>query len=102
MIYITLDEIKDQISLHRSRTDLDEKLERLGTAAEAWAANFLNASLSDFEESPIESPPSLPEDLKSGILLHVEAHFDKDPAQMEKLEETARNLLWPYRTELGV
>lgn len=102
MIYITLDEVKGQVSIHASRTDLDDRLTRLGTAAEAWAANFLNAPLSDYEESPVSSPPSLPEDLKSAILLHVEAEFDRDEKNFELLLKRAQELLWPYRVELGV
>jgi len=102
MIYVTLDEVKDQVSIHRSRDDHDERLTRLGTAAETWAANFLNCPLSDYEESPVTSPPSLPEDIKSAILLHVESEFDRDEKNFEILLKRAQDLLWPYRTELGV
>ena len=102
MIYITLDELKDQVSIERARSDLDERLTRLGTAAEKWAANFLNAELTDYEESPIESPPTLPEDLKSGILLHAEWEFDRDAQVGDLLLKRAEALLWPYRVGLGV
>lgn len=100
--YVTLDEAKDQVSVERDNSDHDERLTRLVSAAHRWASNYLNAELADFEDSPTQSPPTLPEDIKSGILLHVELEFDRDEKNMELLLKRAEQLLWPYRTGLGV
>lgn len=101
--YITLDEAKDQVSVERSFTGHDERLTRLIAAAERWAVEFLNIdSLADLEGSPHTSPPDFPEDVKSAILLHVEAEFDRDERNFELLMKRAHDLLWPHRVGLGV
>lgn len=101
-MYVTLEEAKAQVSVHPSNAAHDDRLERLILAAETWARNFLNVdSLDEFEESPVTSPPTLPEDMKSGILLHIEAEFDRDVSNFELLLQRARDLLWPYRTTPG-
>lgn len=102
-MYVTLDEAKDQVSVARETTDNDDRLTRLISAAERWALQFLNAdTLEDFQDSPIQSPPEIYEDIKSGILLHVEMEFDRDERNMELLLKRAEALLWPYRTGLEV
>lgn len=101
-MYITLDEAKSQVAVHSSVTDHDDRLTRLIAAAEAWAVQFLNAPLSDYEESPANSPPTIPEDIKSALLLHIEAEFDRDERLFELLLKRSENLLWPHRTELEV
>jgi lysyl-tRNA synthetase class I len=102
MSYVTLNEAKDQVSIEHADDSSDDRLTRLIAAAEKWAENFLNAPLADFEESPVQSPPELPEDLKSGILLHIEAEFDRDMQNFDTIMKRAHDLLWPYRQELGV
>lgn len=101
-IYVTLDEAKDQVSVERDNPNHDERLTRLIAAAHRWASQFLNAELEDYEDSPSQSPPTLPEDIKSGILLHVELEFDRDERNFELLLKRAEQLLWPYRVGLGV
>lgn len=98
MIYITLDEAKAQVSIELDDTTHDDRLTRLITAAEKWAANFLNADLADYEDSPVK----IPEDMKSALLLHIEAEFDRDMANFETLLKRAEQMLWPYRTGLEV
>lgn len=101
--YITLDEAKEQVSVELDSTDHDERLTRLLDAAEKAAVQFLNAdSLEDFEESPVTSPPTIPEDIKSGILLLMEIEFDRDEKLYEILKERAHALLWPHRVDVGV
>lgn len=101
--YISLDEAKDQVSVERSFAGHDERLTRLIVAAERWATQFLNIdSLADLENSPQTSPPDFPEDVKSAILLHVEAEFDRDAQIFDTLLKRAEQLLWPHRTGLGV
>lgn len=101
MTYVTLDEAKEQVSIEISNTSHDDRLTRLITAAETWAKNFLNANLEDYELSG-ESPPALPEDIKSAILLHIELEFDRDERNFELLLKRAHDMLWPYRTGLEV
>jgi Phage gp6-like head-tail connector protein len=102
---LTLPEMKDHQRIELANTDHDDLLDRLAISADAWARNFLNVdSLEEFDtdSSPPESPFALPEDLKSGLLMHVEAMFSRDEAMMEKLLKTAEWLVMPYRQELGV
>ena len=104
-MFLTLPEIKDHLRIELDDTDHDDLLDRLGASAEAWACSFLNVeSLEEFDvdSSPPASPFVLPEDLKSGLLMHVEAMFSRDDTMMEKLLKTAEWLVMPYRTELGV
>lgn len=101
-MYITSDEAKSQLSIAATTTVHDDRIARLILAAEAWAANYLNAALSDFEDSPANSPPTIPEDIKSALLLHLEAEFDRDEKQMELLLKRAHELLWPHRVGLEV
>lgn len=101
--YITLDEAKEQVSVELDSTEHDARLTRLLDAAEKAAVQFLNAdSLSDFEESPVSSPPTILEDIKSAILLFLEMEFDRDEKNMELLKARAEQLLWPHRTGLEV
>jgi hypothetical protein len=103
MTYITTDEVKDQLSIELDNTSHDTRITRLIAAAELWAAHFLDAPLSDYEDSPVTSPPTLPEDLKSALLIHCEIEFDRDERNMDKLMQTCERLLWPYRiSNLGV
>lgn len=102
--YVTLDEAKDQVSVELSFAGHDARLTRLIAAAEKWAVEFLNiCSLADLEGSPQTSPPTtFPEDVKSAILLHVEAEFDRDEKIFTMLLDRAEKMLWPYRVGLGV
>jgi hypothetical protein len=103
-MWITLDQAKEQVSVHPSNTVHDDKLTRLIDAAERWAANRLNVEyddLNEFEESPVQSPPELMADIEQAILYHIEAAFDRDE-NSELLMTRAHDLLWPYRRELGV
>ncbi len=102
--YVTLDEAKEQVSVPIGFAGHDTRLTRLLEAAERWAKEFLNIdALADLEESPVTSPPTtFPEDVKSAILLHVEAEFDRDEKNFELLLKRAHDLLWPHRIGLGV
>jgi hypothetical protein len=100
---VTLEEAKDQVSIEHENDLHDARLLRLIGAAESWAANFLNRDLDFVSDSPVDSPGAdYPEAVKSAILLHVEAEFDRDPQTMELLIARARDLLWPYRVGLGI
>lgn len=101
---LTLPEIKDHLRIELENTTHDDLLSRLASSAASWACNFCNVdSLEAFDDdSPPASPFTVPEDLKSGMLMHVEAMFGRDEAMMEKLLKSAEWLLMPYRRELGV
>lgn len=43
----------------------------------------------------------IPACFKQAILLHVEAHYDRDPVMMQKLLDAAKNLLRHERVEMG-
>lgn len=101
MTYITLDDAKDQLSIQLSNETHDTKLGRLIKATEKWASQYLNADLSDYEDSD-ESPPRLQEDIMNGMLLYLEAHFDKDEGTMQLYVDRAEAALWPHRVGLGV
>ena len=102
MSYVTLEEAKDQVAVEQDNTDHDTRLTRLIAAAELRAAQFLNADLADYEDSPANSPPTIPEDIKSAILLFIEWEFDRDERIGPQLLEQAQALLWPHRTGLEV
>jgi Phage gp6-like head-tail connector protein len=101
---LTLAEIKDHLRIEHANTTHDDLLARLAISADAWARGFLNlASLELLDDnSPPASPFTLPEDLKSGLLLHVEAMFSRDDVMMEKLLKTAETLVYHYREDHGV
>jgi hypothetical protein len=101
--YVTIGEAKDQVSIERSNPHHDERLERLLEAAESAAVQFLNIdSLHDLQDSPAQSPATIPENVKSAILLHVEMEFDRDEKLIDKLQAGFERLLWPYRQGLEV
>lgn len=102
MSYVTLNQAKDQVSIEIEDDTYDSRLTRLIAASEKWAEGFLNAPLSDYLDSPGDSPNEIPEDIQSAILLHVEAEFDRDVQNFEVILQRARDLLWPHRVGLGV
>jgi uncharacterized phiE125 gp8 family phage protein len=48
------------------------------------------------------APADIPEALKQAILLRVQADYEADPDDAEKLRSAARNIAFPFRTNLGV
>lgn len=101
--YLSLDEIKDHLSIEYSNTDHDARLTRLAKSAYAWAIVFLNRPLHMMDDnSPPTSPLVIPEDLKTALLLHIEAYFERDPQAMTMLLTAAENLAYSYRISIGV
>jgi hypothetical protein len=100
-MFISLDEAKAQLSILVDDATHNAKINRLILAAEAWAANYVNAPLADYQDSG-DSPLQIPEDIKSALLLHVEAHFDRDPQTMQQYIDSAELLLGPHRQKLGI
>lgn len=106
--YITLDEAKEQVSVEAETTVHDNLLTRLLGAAEKHAVNFLNIdSLEDLEESPVTSPPTIPDDVKTAILMLMAHLFDNREAInvgniVTQVPLGYEALLWPYRIGLEV
>lgn len=103
MSKVSLDEAKTHLRVSLSDLTHDTEVQRLINSSEAWAANLLNRDLTELDDnSPPDSPFTLPDDLKTAILLHIEAHFDRDPQSMQGLIEAAINMAYPYRVNIGV
>lgn len=101
--YLSLEDIKDHLSIEQSNGDKDGQLNRLAKSSIAWATAFLNRELHTLDnDSPANSPFEIPDDLKTALLLHIEAYFDRDPQAMAMLLEAAINLAYPYRLNIGV
>lgn len=101
--YLTLEDMKDHLSIELSNTEHDVRLTRLAKSAYAWAISFLNRQLHTMDDnSPPASPLVIPEDLKTALLLHVEAYFERDPQSMTMLLTAAQNMAQPYRISIGV
>jgi len=102
---LTLLEVKEHLRIEPENTTQDDYLSRLKASAEAWACSFLNVdSLEEFDSdsSPPASPFRLPEDLKTGLLFHVEAVYHRDEKMMQLLLDRAEWLVMPYRKQMGV
>lgn len=107
MSYLTLHEAKKHCRIEV--TDDDDWLAFLIDAAEAHVAQWLNRPLSDLASSS-NSPPDLdaqlPPDVRLGILMHVQDAYENRSTQEAGVSvsenKTAMNLLYPYRTGLGV
>lgn len=101
--YLSLAEIKDHLSIELSNTEHDNRLSRLAKSAYAWAIVFLNRPLHMMDDnSPPSSPLVIPEDLKTALLLHIEAYFERDPQMLSMLLTAAEKLAYPYRISIGV
>ncbi len=60
------------------------------------------AGFADRLGSPQEDATVVPQRFKQAIKLYVEAHYDRDPAMMERLIDAARNLIKSERSELSI
>lgn len=84
----------------------DDKLQSLLDGAEAEALNFMDRTSfgelcpcdSNFES---ESEGMLP-DVKTGVLVLLQAVYQASPADAEQLRNVAETKLMPYRCRLGV
>jgi hypothetical protein len=107
MSYLTLTEAKKHCRIEVS--DDDDWLAFLIDAAEAHVQQWLNRPLSSLASSG-NSPPDLdtqlPPDVRLGILMHVQDAYENRSTQEAGVifghNNTAENLLYPYRTGLGV
>jgi hypothetical protein len=107
--YVTLTQVKQ--ALRQTHNDDDDLLERLIASAESECLRYLgrtelptlpveypeqssDGSLID-EEVPSSGDPVAP-DVVNGIILMVQADYDGDPLNRDKLREAAQNLWNPY------
>lgn len=102
MLWITLNDVKAQVKVATADTTQDERLTRLGNSAETFVAKRLNqvsaAALETYGLSGT-SPPVLPDDMRSAMLLHVEMHYALSPADAPAMIRAIDDLLQPYRVE---
>lgn len=103
-MYVSMDEARGHLKEIPAEDfeDVALKIE----AAEEWAAEFLNRPLSELLNESSDSPPDpsgeLKPSVKVAILLRLEAFYERDPATSEGLIKDAREVLYPFRTGLGV
>lgn len=109
MSYVTLQQVKE--ALRQTHGDDDNLLTRLIASAESECLRFLGRTelptlpveypevSSDgalvSEEVPSSGDPVAP-DVVNGIILMVQADYDGDPLQREKLRTAAEALWMPY------
>lgn len=109
MSYVTLQQVKE--TLRQTHSDDDNLLTRLIASAESECLRFLGRTelptlpveypevSSDgalvSEEIPSSGDPVAP-DVVNGIILMVQADYDGDPLQREKLRTAAEALWMPY------
>lgn len=91
MSYVTLQEVKD--ALRQTHDEDDDLLERLIASAESECLRYLAT-----EELPLEGSNPAP-DVANGIILMVQADYDGDPLNREKLREAAQALWNPYAVQ---
>lgn len=60
------------------------------------------AGFADRTVSPQQDATAVPARFKQAMKLHVEAHYDRDMAMMEKLLKAAENLIRPERCHVGL
>lgn len=111
--YVTLEEAKAHLGIDEGLSIHDGTLQRIINAAELAIANYCNVPLAQLAESNsqlLSSPfdtgtlhyGTLPEDLKSSILLEIEIQFDRNVDDFQMLEKRRDSLANPYRKLLGV
>lgn len=72
------------------------RIKLLPTASWPETAERLNAVTIRFVAG-YGGAAKVPFQIKAGILLHAEAHFDRDERQMAQLIAAAESLWWPFR-----
>lgn len=88
---LTLDEVKKNLRV--GHDDLDDTIQRMIDSAEAECLNFIDQ---------VELPSEIPFDMKTGIILMIQADFYGDPAKRLDHRRAAESLWMPYREQLGV
>lgn len=108
--FVTVDASGDETAVDAATYELreqDSKWPRLvGLDGTTWGTGtfriVFRAGYANRVASPQEDAGVVPERFKQAILLHAEAHYDRDEKMMEKLLEAAENLIAPERCHFGL
>ncbi|HAR44694.1 MAG TPA: phage gp6-like head-tail connector protein [Nitrospiraceae bacterium] len=101
MSVLPLEDIKSYLDVFHSADDV--KLQLLLDGAEDEAAQFMNrADVSEWESEYVFSSDYLmPPGTMLGVLLLVQAAYQANPDDADKLRRAAETKLMPYRLHLG-
>jgi hypothetical protein len=88
-------------ALRQTHDEDDDLLARQIQSASYECISFLNLSLESDEEA-IDAITELPPSVLNGVILMVQADYDGNPLERDKLRRAAEALWQPYRNQLGV
>lgn len=75
----------------------DTLIQALIDTAEQWAMRTMRTTTLEVLETDIDAP-SVPEDVKTAIKIHVNAHYgEPDPERVNKWSMVAEQILYPYK-----
>jgi len=100
MSQITLSEAKSFLDVIHSSDDV--KLQLLLDAAEDEARAFMNRDDLIEWDSNVSSTDPIPGSIKIGVLLLLQANYQANSDDADKLRKVAEIKLMPYRLDLGV
>lgn len=100
MSQLTLSEAKGFLDVIHSADDA--KLQLLLDAAEDEARAFMNRDDLIEWNSNVSSTDPIPGSIKIGVLLLLQANYQANPDDADKLRKAAEIKLMPYRLEMGV
>lgn len=85
MIWITLEEIKEQLKLEPSDTSLDAQLTRWGNSAEAYVLNWTRRTVAELKEmNPTGDTTTIPWDVWEATVLLVASSYEHGEAASER------------------
>ena len=106
MSYLTIDDAKEYLNV--THDEDDSKIAMLLAAAEDEALQIMDREQFGFEvgadaiEIELESEPVMPDSVRLGVLILLDAAYQATPAGAEQLRRVAETKLRAYRANLGV
>ena len=108
--FVTVDAAGDETAIDPTTYELreqDSKWPRLvGLDGTTWGTGtfriVFRAGYANRAASPVEDATSVPDRFKQAILLHAEAHYDRDEKMMQRLLDAAEALISPERCHFGL
>jgi hypothetical protein len=108
--FVTLDQDGAETTIDASTYQLREAASKWPRLSAKSGANWgtgdfqitFRAGFADTTSSPQQGAEVVPDRYKQAIKLWVEAHYDRDPANMPLLLKTAETLIKPERAELSL
>jgi len=88
-------------ALRQTHDEDDDLLTRQIQSASYECVSFLNLTLESDQEA-IDALVELPPSVMNGVILMVQADYEGNPLDREKLRRTAEALWQPFRDNLGV